>query len=132
MRLTFEDNNLVNNIENPSLEDVKAVLGHLDPILRPYVIFVSDDDNFIQCAGSLGNLAVEIRIYNLGAFKHFIVGKKNLSKVWHTINCKVGPIRVLGNEDLEIKDAIELFEYFYIKNDIPLGYNKRNVTKNFK
>ncbi|WP_316815863.1 hypothetical protein [Pedobacter nyackensis] len=99
--------------------------------VSPYVIFSLNNNDFIQCAGGIKSLVVEARFYEGDSFKHFIIGKKEMSNVWHTIECKVGPIRVLGHEVLNVDEALELFSYFYFENDILPTYNKRNITKQF-
>lgn len=76
-------------------------------------------------------MAVEARFYYDDKFKHFVIGDKGVTKVWNEIHCKVGPIRVLGHEVLMLKDAVSLFNYFYLNGDIDPHYNKRNVTRQF-
>lgn len=132
MELTFEKNGIKENIEDVLLSNIGAVLMKLDPILMPYVVCTSEDKNFIQCAGGITSLVIEIRIYNGDdSFKHFVIGKREVSNVWHTIKSKVGPVSVLGNEELTINDAIKAFDYFYLNNGIEPSYNKRNITKQF-
>jgi hypothetical protein len=131
MKLKYENNNVIHSIDLVGKTDIEKVLNDLDPVIQPYVILEDENDDFIQCAGSKNNLVVEIRLHNGNSFKHYILGKKEENKVWHTINCKVGPIRVLGHEDLTLKHAIELFNNFYFLKDIIPTYNKRNITKQF-
>lgn len=128
MKLTFEANGHQSQLESPQLLDVEAVVNNLN---SSYVILENENGDYIQCAGTSEGLVVEVRFYYQDSFKHFILGTKDQSKVWHTIHGNIGPIRVLGHEKLKVSDARELFKYFYSSSDVLPSYNKRNITKQF-
>ncbi len=129
MRLRFDYHGGEKTLNTVVASEIDDALKELNSSTNSYVILESGND-YIQCAGSTDHLTLEARIYNLdGSFKHYVIGRKDTSKVWHTIECKVGPIRVLGHEDLSIEDAKSVFSYFYKNNEISPDYNKRNATK---
>lgn len=132
MKLIYDNNGNEYTISTVTEKNIESVLRALDPDIQSYVIVESQNRDYIQCAGSIENLVVEVRLYTENSFKHFILGLKDKSKVWHTINCRVGPIRVLGHEDMNIENALEAFEHFYLTGNIKPEYNKRNVTRQFK
>ncbi len=111
--------------EDLILERLKTI----DPFLSPYIILETQDKNYIQAAGAKNRLTIELRIYSGDSFKHFVIGKKEQSKIWCVIDSKVGPIRVLQHEILNFEDAAFLFKTFFRTHDIDTNYNKRNVTK---
>jgi hypothetical protein len=131
MRLVFEDNGIEQTIETVTERDIEEVLKKLDGTKFPYAILESDNGNFIQCAGGKDSLVVEVRLFFGDSFKHFVVGRKNISKVWHTVYCKIGPIRVLGHEELNLECALEIFKDFCANNNVMIEYNMRNITKQF-
>jgi len=131
MRLTFEENGVSDNQMLTSLEILEETLNRIDPFSFPYVVLTNENEDYIQCAGSREEMAIEARFYNNGTFKHFVLGRELMSKVWAKIECKVGPIDVLSHEVMDLNDAIILFKSFFLSGDIPQNYNKRNITKQF-
>lgn len=109
------------------------MIEKLHPSDFPYLILEDTMSNYIQCmAGDIG-FVVEIRIYDGNdSFRHFVMGSKETSRIWYTIDGAVGPVTVLGHELLKISDVKNLFVSFFLNNDVPQSYAKRNVTKMFR
>lgn len=132
MVITTEVNEKVIQKKVFSEKEILEILKSIDPLKTPYVILELDGKGYIQAAGSSNRMVIEARIYSGEKFLHYVIGNRNFSKVWCIVECKVGPIRVLENEVLNIKDAIELFTTFIKTGEINQDYNKRNVTKLYK
>jgi len=129
MRLRFDQSDGEKILNLASALPIDDALEQLNSTTNSYVILESEYD-YMQCAGDIHNLTIEVRVYNQNrSFKHYILGRKEMSKVWHTIKCKVGPIWVLAHENLNLEDAKIVFNHFYNNNEISPDYNKRNVTK---
>lgn len=129
MRLRFDQSNGEKILNLASASQIDDILKELNSTTNSYVILESEYD-YVQCAGNINSLTIEARIHKQdSSFKHYTLGNKDMSKIWHTIECKVGPIRVLAHENLDIEDAKIVFNYFYMNNKICPDYNKRNVTK---
>ncbi len=129
MRLRFDQSDGEKILNLTSASSIDDALEQLNSTTNSYVILESEYD-YMQCAGDIHNLTIEVRVYNHDkSFRHYTLGRKEMSKVWHIIKCKVGPIWVLAHENLSLDDAKIVFNHFYNNNEIPPDYNKRNVTK---
>lgn len=131
MQLTFEKNGISNSVSLTPLLKLEEILNQIDPFSFPYVVLTNENKDYIQCAGSKNAMAIEARFYNNGTFKHFVLGRELMSKVWDRIECKVGPIDVLSHEVMDLNNAIILFKSFFLTGSIPQNYNKRNITRQF-
>lgn len=118
---------------NPNWIDIEVSLDSLDDKNKGFVILTDDTDSYIQCAGGQNSLVIEYRKYDSNDFEHYVIGygelKSPMKSVWTRLNCKVGPITVLKDEVLSIKEAKEVFRRFFEQKGIPEEFNKRNVTK---
>jgi hypothetical protein len=116
-----------------SFDEVSRMLDKLDPQGTPYVHLNRDNDDYVQCAGDFRRLTVEARFYieGLDKFKHYVIGKQEMSKAWTNIYGPVGPIPRLLHEVLMLEDAREIFSEFYSTGTVPGKYLKRNITKIF-
>lgn len=132
MKVFLEDKNgcsIQLDVDNTMISDL------VDDLAGGNVLFFRIEDNkgnYMQCAGEGQSLTVELRMRNLIDFKHYVIGKASQSKVWATIQCAVGPIRVLEHEVLSTEDAKKLLILFNDHRDIPPFFIKRNVTKLYK
>jgi len=133
MKISFESDGKANIQDSVKEIDIINMIEKLNPLNHPYLILEGSNNDYIQCMAGDKGFVVELRVYAENkSFKHFVVGSKDLSKTWHIINGKVGPVNVLGHEILQVEDVKKVFTSFFLKNDIPSIYNKRNVTKMFK
>ena len=131
MKLQYEDSGVIKESEISTFEEVKNSLNKIEAYDYPYLILVKENGNYIQCTGDRNRLTIKIRFFSNNSFKHFVIGKKEQSKVWVTIANKIGPIRVLFHEVLNIDDAVIVFNEFYDNGIISNDFNKRNITKYF-
>jgi hypothetical protein len=132
VKLFFENNRKINSRESVTEKDVADMIEQLHSINFPYLILEGINGNYIQCMAGDKGFVVEIRLYSeKDIFKHYVIGNKNVSKTWYTINGGVGPIQVLGHEVLQIADVKSLFASFFLKNEIEQVYSKRDITKMF-
>ena len=112
---------------------ITDILSKIEPSTCPYIILEADDGSYIQAVGGLKRMSIEARIYDVDKiFKHYVIGKKLMSKVWCIIECSIGPVRILEHELLDIEDAKMLFLEFFQNKTLLENYNRRNVTKFFK
>lgn len=133
MKLIFDNSGKVKNQESVSEKEITDMIEKLHPSDFPYLILEDTESNYIQCMAGDKDFVVEIRIYDENdSFKHFVIGSKETSQVWYSINGAVGPVMVLGHELLRIRDVKNLFVSFFLNNDVPESYAKRNVTKMFR
>lgn len=136
MKLTIDNKIEPKVIENPDWSIIEKSLSQLDNLTISFCILEMDNGDYIQCAGGVDRLTIEIRKYAEQNFKHYRIGllkqKKIFKNVWATIDCKVGPIRVHNYEVLELNDAIALYLDFFKGNVLNDKYNKRNITRDFK
>lgn len=135
MKLTIDGNNETKEIEMHDWQSIDKHISTLNGDSISFCILESPNGDYIQCAGSVDKMTIELRIYNNSSFKHYRLGyitkKKLFKNVWSTIDCKVGPIRVHDNEVLELSDALSIFKGFFIGNNLTKEYNRRNITKDF-
>ena len=133
MYLTIDNNSEVLTILDPPWTKVEESLKQIDPTTKCYFILTSDSGSYIQCAGSKETLTIELRETKDDTFKHYVIGKgdgeNSLGTVWQTIDCRVGPIRVHGNEVLDLNDAVVNFKWFFSDSKQLTEYRKRNVSK---
>ena len=135
--MTFSEDSSQGQIDilNPTWEYIQSSLIKLDPIYKSYFI-LTDGLSYVQCAGEKTRIVIEYRKHAGETFKHYVVGNKKLKESltisWIQIDCKVGPVHIHANEALTINDALNIFKAFYEKEDIPLIYNRRNITKRFQ
>lgn len=130
MNLTFEKNGVQFQTESPTSQDLEKVIADINALT--YAILENKNGDYIQCTGSDNGLVIEARFYDQHAFKHFVLGNRKMSKIWHTVHTKVGPIRILAHEKMNIDNAKELFSYYYFNASVFQAYNKRDITKQFK
>jgi len=98
----------------------------------PYLILELDNGNYLQVAGESGRYSIEYREYINGEFKHYVIGRSDMVKIWSIINSDVGPIGVMKHEVLSYEEVKIIFLHFFEKNDIQHDFIKRNVTKLFQ
>ncbi|MFT3682284.1 MAG: hypothetical protein QM791_18570 [Ferruginibacter sp.] len=117
-------------VESVTEAMLQEIIPNLHPVHLPFIILEAPERHYMQCAGDINQLTVEARFYTADtSFKHFVIGTNGHSKVWHQINCAVGPINVLGHEVLNCNHALELFSYFLLQKKVKENYSQRNVTK---
>ncbi|HEX2898744.1 MAG TPA: hypothetical protein VHS96_03395 [Bacteroidia bacterium] len=90
--------------------EVKALLEALDADERAYVILCRDNQDFMQVAGSPTECMVEVRLHRGADFQHFRLGKPTSA-----------------NEALQLSDAIDLFERFFMQGTLLPGYAMRDI-----
>lgn len=133
MRISFESDGNVNSQDSVKEIDIINMIEKLHPLNHPYLVLEDSNKDYIQCMAGDNGFVVEFRVYAENeVFKHFVVGRTDLSKTWYIISGKVGPVNVLGHEVLQVEDVKKLFTFFLLNNDIPSTYNRRNITKMFK
>ena len=135
-RMTLTEDDIIQPLETADANwlAIEESLFRMNSDSKSYVVLTDPESgSYIQCAGSVKRLSIELRIYSNQTFKHYVIGKSKfinpLSVSWATIECRVGPIRVHDSEVLTIDDACKLFSKFYAGIDTPPDYSKRNVTK---
>jgi hypothetical protein len=134
--MTFMEDDISKPIEtqNPQWPYIKASLLKIDPDSKSFFVLTdSESGSYIQCAGSLDRLTIELREQNGSCLMHYVIGKGDLKSplniTWAVIKCKVGPILVHDSEVLTISDAQNLFQTFLENREILSPYIKRNITK---
>jgi hypothetical protein len=113
--------------------DIEKSLKGLDDNKRAFIILTDDTGSYLQCAGGQERLVIEFRKYNSNDFKHYIIGmgeiESPMKSIWISLNCKVGPITVMTDEVLTVKQAEVVFRGFFETQEIPERFKKRNVSK---
>ncbi len=103
---------------------------------KSYFIITNELSSYVQCAGDKTRLVIEYRKHSGETFKHYVLGNKkpneSLTISWARIDWKVGPIHIHTNEVLSLDDAVNIFKVFYETKDVPLVYNRRNISKRFQ
>jgi hypothetical protein len=131
MKATYDSDGVVYNREQITNGDVETLVKNLDAWNNPYLIIENNKGDYMQCMGGDDGFVVEVRFQGDGKFEHFVVGNKEMSKVWHEVTGTVGPVRVLGHEVLQRSDAEKLLKFFLSTSEVENSYNKRNITKMF-
>jgi hypothetical protein len=135
MKLTIDNQSVPNEIEKPDWSTIENAISQLDSSTISFCILESNNGDYIQCAGKVDRMTIEIRKYTGDSFKHYRIGntkgKRFLKTIWTTIDCKVGLIRVHDYEVLQLNDAFSLFLDFYKNQEFEKSYNMRNITKDF-
>ena len=120
---------------NPSWTQIEKSLREIDEDTCCFFILTADTGSYLQCAGGQFAVTLEFREMLNGSFKHFVLGKGQvtgaLKTIWTTIDCRVGPIRIHKDEILTLADAIAAFAHFFEKSAVLPALTRRNVTKHF-
>jgi hypothetical protein len=119
------------DLANPDWSKIEQCLKQINRDKNCYFILTADSGNYIQCAGSYDEISIEYRELSKNGFKHYVLGmghiESPLKTIWHTINCKIGPIRIHKNEVLTLEDALATFKFFRNKIvDLTWMESKRN------
>ena len=135
MKLTEDNHSASLETKVVDWNSIEDALRSLDSYKKAYIVLTNIDGSYLQCAGGIDRLTIELQEINESGFKHFIIGKGDdksaLKTTWVQIDCRVGPIRVHDNEVLNLKDGMLIFRSFFQGDELPGGYKRRNVTKNF-
>lgn len=131
MKAIYNSSNTEHHRASITKEDMEALIAALDGWSNPYMIIENEKGDYMQTMGGDNGFVVEVRFYSDGKFKHFIIGRTEMSKVWHQVKGSSGPVSVLGHEVLQRSDVTTLFKHFLENSEVKNSYNKRNITKVF-
>lgn len=119
-------------IHVPAWTDVETALNEIDPAHSGFVILIRHDGSYVQVAGSKLELTVEWRqVTGPYRFKHCVIGRPTGPNELTSINTSSGIIQLHRNEILTLKDAIELFKYYYGTGLVSDAWSLRDCTAMF-
>jgi hypothetical protein len=97
-----------------------------------FLVLTNQSGSYVQAAGARLRLTVEYRQVTPFGFRHFVLGRSPEQTKEVGINYTGGTIRVMANEVLTVRDAVDVFRSFHESGTAPPAFVRRETTDRFQ
>ena len=116
-------------IVDPTPEVIAKHLGKLRAKGPSFFCLSAEDGSYIQVAGSIRSLTIELHRVTPSGIKHVVLGRTPHAQDSITIRATTGPLSVRRSERLRLRDATMLFARFASSHNPCTGYHTRDISE---